>query len=59
MQVIPKLQQMEEAMERKTTHSSLRMLDIVVKEVPTMEILTGRESLTAKSLRGILIMEDQ
>ena len=45
-------------MERKTTHSSLRMLDMVVKEVPTMEILTGRKRMTAESLRGMTVMED-
>ena len=49
---------MEEAMERKTTHSSLRMPDMVVKEVPTMETLTGRKRMTAESLRGMTVMED-
>ena len=45
-------------MERKTTHSSLRMLDMVVKEVPTMEILTGKKRMTAESLRGMTVMEE-
>ena len=49
---------MEEAIERKTTHSSLRMLDMVVKEVPIMEILTGRKRMTAESLRGMTVIED-
>ena len=58
MLVIPKLQQMEEAIGRKTTHSSLRMLDMVVMKVPTMEILTGRKRMKAESLRGMTVMKD-
>ena len=45
-------------MERKTIHSSLWMLDLVVKVVLTVEILTGRERMTAESLRGMAMMED-
>ena len=45
-------------MEKKTTHSSLSMPDGVVKETPTMEILTGRKMMTSESLREMAIMED-
>ena len=58
MLVIPKLQQMEEAREEKTTHSSLSMPDGVVNEVPTMEILTERKMMTSEDLREVAIMKD-
>ena len=45
-------------MEKKTNHSTLRMPDGVVKEAPTMEILTGRKRMKAKSLRGKTVMKD-
>ena len=58
MLVIPKLQQMEEAREEKTIHSSLSMQDGVVKEVPTMEIQTERKMMTSEGLREVAILED-
>ena len=45
-------------MERRTTHSSTRTPDMVVKEVPTMEAPTDKTGMTTESLGGMTVMNE-